>query len=194
MRWRYKHDAEHARDLAAWRAQLPREQKRQVGPQPVLRAYTKAARKAFWTVALLVPEAERTTRPVCGVWTLKDLLGHITDWEKVGLIGLRQLADGHTPEFDTTIEDFDQWNSEQAAARQAQPWDEVMSDFHETREEFMDLFDTLPEERLARPVATPWGPTLTAYQFLSVWPGHEQEHAHDIQWALQLSWPEHLSS
>lgn len=184
VEWRYEHDAEHAAELNAWRNQLAQEEKRQVGPIFLLRAILKASRKEFLGLAHLVPAAERSRRPVCGVWTLKDLIGHLTDWEKVGVDGLRQLVAGHTPEFDEPIDDFVTWNNAHAAARRDQPWDEVWDDFKQTRETFMALVEQMKEADWQRPFTAPWDSQINGYFWVNVWAGHDHEHAADVRNAL----------
>lgn len=184
--WRYKHDAEHAVCLKAWRSQLEQEQKRQVGPIYLLRAILKTTRKEFLTLADLVPAHERTTRPVCGVWTLKDLVGHLTDWEQVGVAGLRQLVAGQTPEFNDTIIDFDSWNDEHAAARRDQPWDDVWHEFVETRSQLMALVEQMSDADWQRPFISPWDSPINTYFWVNVWAGHDHEHAADVRNALNL--------
>lgn len=193
-RWRFLHDMDHAAELAAWRSNQPPDVVRQVGPKYVLRAIFNATRKEFLTVVDLIPTKDRITRPVCGVWGLKDLIGHLTDWERVGLDGLCQLADGQTPEFGYEIPDFDAFNDNNAAARTEQLWSEVWADFITTRKDFTDVFDQLPEEVLTRPMPTPWGGTIPAYVWVMVWAGHEHEHAIDVRAALNLrNWPRRLT-
>ena len=192
---RHRHDAEHAGHLSQWRETLPQDSRRRVGPRYLLRAYLKAARQEFLTAAALVPEAERDSRPVCGVWTLKDLVGHLTDWEKVGVDGLQQLVAGVTPEFDEPIPDFDSFNARNAAVHRHQPWEQVWADFEATRRTLLDLFDQLTDDQLQCTFVAPWGRPLNGYVWMLVWPGHEQEHAIDLRGSLQLpGWPERLVS
>lgn len=192
---RYQHDAEHTGHLSSWRESLPPDGRRRIGPKYLLRAYLKAARKEFLAAAALVPDAERNSRPVCGVWTLKDLVGHLTDWEKVGVEGLQQLVAGATPEFDVSIPDFDSFNARNAAARREQPWDEVWADFEATRQRLLDLFDQLAADDLQRTFVAPWGREINGYIWMLVWAGHDREHAIDLRGSLQLpGWPERLVS
>ncbi|MCB9419698.1 MAG: DinB family protein [Ardenticatenaceae bacterium] len=184
--WRYQHDAGHATELNAWRNQLDQVQTRQIGPVFLLRAILKATRKEFLALADLIDEDERTTRPVCGVWTLKDLVGHLTDWERVGVAGLRQLVAGETPEFDELITDFDTWNDAHAAVRHNQPWDEVWADFMQTRGEFLALVDQMGEADWQRPFTAPWDSQINGYFWVNVWAGHDHEHAADVRNALGL--------
>lgn len=57
--------------------------------------------------------AELTEPQVEGVWTVKDILGHLASWEEVCLIPLRSFAQGG-PFQTETLEDAP-WNDIQAA-------------------------------------------------------------------------------
>ncbi|HRQ40846.1 MAG TPA: DinB family protein [Chloroflexota bacterium] len=188
--WRYEHDADHGRQLATWREYQPRETLRDVTPVYVLRAMLHSSRKAFQALLPLIPEPEWTTRPVCGVWTMKDLFGHLTDWEKVAVDGLRPLAAGQIPEFDYTLDSFDTFNNKNAAARAQQSWDEVWADYETTRATLLDLLAQTSSADLQRPFMAPWGREITGGVWLLIWPGHEMEHAIDVRAALALAdWP-----
>ena len=183
---RWRHDAAHADELVEWRATLPRELLFGTGPKFILRAILHTARKSFLTLIPLIPKDERGRLPVCGVWTMKDLIGHLTDWEKVGVDGLQQLAVGKTPEFTEAITDFDAWNYRHAAARADQSWDDVWADFTGTRQTLLSLLEQVTDEDLKRPFIAPWGPQIHGYYLTVVWPVHEMEHAVDVRHALQL--------
>jgi hypothetical protein len=195
VRRRWLHDAEHAQALVQWRKQLPDGIKGQrIGPKYILRALLQSTRKEFLLTADLVPEAERSSRPICGTWTLKDLIGHLTDWEGVGIDGLRQLAAGQTPEFSYSISlNFDEFNNSNAAARRDQSWDEVWHDFKENRQQLLALFDAMPESQLSRQFIAPWNQPSNGYRWTSIWFGHEHEHAIDVRRSLSISnWPKRL--
>lgn len=177
------HDAGHAAELAAWRETLPAEATEQNSPTFIIRALLKATRKEFLTIATLVAVAERDSKPVCGVWTLKDVVGHLLDWELVGIEALRQLAAGQTPEF-APIPDFEAFNTNHAAARREQSWGQIAKMFTNTRQELLTIFDGLSDEALKRPFITPWNSTTNGYAWIQIWSGHEHEHAGDVKTAV----------
>lgn len=186
-RWRYRHDERHAADLLAWRAQTaPRPN---VGPKAILQAALESGRQEMLTTAALVPPAERLTRPVCGVWTLKDLLGHLADWEWYGV----EKLDGPPTRRALNMRfrgDIQGWNEAHAAARQDQPWDEVWADFQAARLALGQCLEKMSQEDLAQPFSVPWGRNWTVYRWLHLWLHHEREHAADLRANLDLSgWP-----
>lgn len=193
--WRYLHDMDHGRQLAEWRQTLPRQQRTAVTPRYILRAILNATRQSFLALLPLIPEAEWTTRPVCGRWTMKDLIGHLTDWEIVAVDALRQLAVGQTPEFDYTIGAFDAFNNPNAEARKAQPWAEVWTEFEAVRQEMITLLESITPENMARKFKAPWGSDLPGTFWPLIWAGHEMEHAVDVRAALGLlNWPKRFVS
>jgi hypothetical protein len=170
----WQHDAEHASQIAAWRRAHAFEG--HIGPRTTLLATLGAAREELLTASALVPPDDRASRPVCGVWTLKDLLGHVADWEQVGLDGLRSMARGRPPDVEH-IGDIDVWNHEHAEARRDQPWEEVWTDLRETREALVEVLERMTQADLARSYPFPWGPEGTAYQWVAVFVTHDREHA-----------------
>jgi uncharacterized damage-inducible protein DinB/predicted RNase H-like HicB family nuclease len=179
--WRARHDAAHAADLAAWREAQPL--KGQSGPKAVLLAALAAARQELLAAAALVPDRDRASRLVCGVWALKDVLGHVADWEWVGVEGLRQMAAGQPPEIGN-IADIDAWNQAHYEARRDQPWEDVWADLHAAREAMLEVLEGMGQTDLSRPFKFPWGPEDTAYQWLSVYLAHDREHAQGLREAL----------
>jgi len=178
LRVQWQHDAEHAAQVAAWREAEGLRGK--TGPQAVLLAALAAARDELLTAAALVPVEERAFRPVCGKWTLKDVLGHLADWEWFGVEGLRQMAAGHAPQVEH-VEDIDVWNQVHAEARRDQPWEDVWADLHAARRALLEVLEGMSQAELDRSFPFPWGPQGTPYQWIWVYFRHDREHAHGLR-------------
>ena len=176
--WRARHDALHAADLVAWRE--THRPTRGTGPGTILVAALAAAREELLTAAALIPGEERATRPVCGVWTLQDLLGHVADWEWVAVAGLEDMAAGRPLGVDL-VTDFDAWNQAHAEARQGQSWERVGSDLHAARRQLVALLETMYEIGLYRRFSFPWGEEGTAYRWVRIFLAHERQHAGDVK-------------
>lgn len=192
-RWRYQHDLEHAQHIQEWRGALPREETRHNGPAYLLRALLKACRKEFVALLPLLPESEWSSRPVCGVWTMKDLVGHLTAWAEVGIEGMAQAAAGELPELEP-IADFEAWNLEQAAKRADLPWETIWQAYDASYQALLSGLDNLSENQLAVEFAAPWGGHLSLFRWFTIWPLHEREHAIDVRQSLNLTrWPKRLT-
>jgi hypothetical protein len=176
MQIQWGHDAEHAKEIASWREAEGSEGG--TGPIPVLLAALEAARAELLSASVLAPESERATRPICGVWTLKDVLGHIADWEWYGVKGLRQMAEGQTPATEP-IGDLETWNTSHVEARRDQPWEAVCDDLHAARQALLEISTGMGEALMARSFPFPWGEEGTPYQWLGVFFAHDREHARD---------------
>ena len=81
-----------------------------------------ASRQALHQAIKGLSVEDMTQVQVEGVWTVKDVVGHITAWEEVFLKPLRRYADGGPFETDV-IEDYMTWNDEQAARKRDVPLD-----------------------------------------------------------------------
>jgi hypothetical protein len=177
----WQHDAGHAKQIAAWR-----EEKGlggSSGPKPVLSAALRAARRELLAAAALVPPEERTSRRVCGAWTVKDVVGHLGDWEYVGVAGLRDVAAGRIPQCEH-IADIESWNQAHAAARRDKPWEVSWTELHRVRESLRSILGEMSEDALARSYSFPWGPQGTAHQWVRVFISHDRKHASDLRSAM----------
>lgn len=179
----YRHDAEHSAEILAWRQanEIPRAP----GPLCLVRALVRATRKEFQAVAAHVPDAEKSSRPVCGDWTLQDVYGHITDWEQFGVDGIEKVLAGETTLTSPFGPDIQAWNDAHAAARQGQSWEQVWQDYQTTRQKFFYALDKLTQDDLSRPITTPWGQS-NLYRWINIWTHHEREHAADLRRELAL--------
>ena len=189
--WRPKHDAAHAGELARWRRRerLPRD----TGPRSLLLAALESGRDELLSAAALVPAEERASQTVCGAWTLKDLLGHMADWESFCVAGLRLLADGRSPDLGW-LGELEDWNQQHFAARRDQPWQQVWGDLYDRRQELMTILGGLSQAELTRAAPSPRivRPEASPYTWVLIWLEHDREHAAHIRAALGLPWPRRL--
>jgi len=173
-----RHDAEHAAQIATWRKAEKLE--KSIGPKKVLLAGLAAARRELLAATALVPLEGRTSRRVCGEWTLKDVLGHIADWEWLGGEGLRHMAAGDAPQIEH-VTDFDAWNRDHVRVRHEQPWKTVWNDLHGARRAMLEVLGQLNEIDLARSFPSPWGSEITPYSWTFIFLSHDREHARGLR-------------
>jgi uncharacterized damage-inducible protein DinB len=160
----------------------------------VLKAALAAARRELLAAAALVPAGERHIRPVCGTWSVQDVIGHIADWEVFGVKGLRHMASGGGtgPLPVEHIPDIDAWNEVHVAARREQPWSQVWADLSQAREDLDAVLREMETAALSRRHRFPWNAKGTAYDWLCVYLRHDREHAARLRAVLTL--PEIYSS
>jgi len=125
-------------------------------------------------------EETKTQVQVEGVWTIKDVIGHLSFWEGVLLAPLQNYAEGGAFEVDV-ITDYLTCNDEQAALRRDVPLDAILDESNTVRQGLVAAANKLSAEQLEAEVAFPWGGAGTVAQGLNGMAGHEVEHTRPIQ-------------
>lgn len=183
----HRHDADHAAELVRWRARYPaNDPSVRVIHRALLRPILSLSRQELLAVAAVVAPEEYETRPIEGMWTLKQIVGHLSDYDRLGVLALRQLSAGLEPTYERSIEDFEAYNVERGAAWAAVPWGEAWAHYVATRRALLAVATTLDDAALARPFTAPWQATTTACGYLLDMAGHEQEHADALRRSLGL--------
>ncbi len=180
-----EHDAEHAADVERWREGYPPNDPaiRRIH-RDLLRPILSLSRQELLALAALVPPAERETRPLEGSWTLKQILGHLVEYERLGVVALKAVAAGHEPAYESTFTDWDAFNNERAGRWAETSWEETWAHYQTTRRAMLLAAEALSYEALARPFTAPWLETTTACGYLLDMAQHEQEHAGVLRRAL----------
>ncbi len=173
-----QHDLEHTATIAAWKRATGR--RRVTGPFEILVAALAAARRELLAAAALLPPQARPVYPLCGEWSLKDVLGHVADWEWVGVQGALLMAAGEPPGVESIL-DMDAWNATHVEARRKQPWEAVLDDLHASRKALLAAAERVGQTDLSREFPFPWGGWGTPYQWLRVYAEHDRDHARDIR-------------
>ena len=75
-------------------------------------------------------ETEMTMLPVAGVWTIKDILAHISGWTAWDLAGIGTILAGERPDF-SAIQDVDTFNGRLVAERSTWSLDQVLAEMEE---------------------------------------------------------------
>lgn len=175
-----RHEQIHTGELADWKKS---QGETATGPKALLAAALVAARAELLAAAELVSPEERTTRPVCGVWTLKDVFGHIADWEAYLLSGLQDMAAGRAPQVED-VPDLEAWNQAHARARRDQPWEAVWSDFQSVHQALMELLGQMEQGEIERTFPGVWEAQTRPYAWFALVLEHDREHAADVRRAL----------
>ena len=88
-----------------------------------------------------IPE-ERLAEPgAVGVWSVKDLLGHIAYWDAVAADNAAQLARGETIED----EDWQLLNERSATERAGWPLEQIRAELERSHARVLDALDRYPE-------------------------------------------------
>jgi hypothetical protein len=176
---RARHDALHRRDVERWRQKAQPE--RTIGPRALLYAALEASHQALLALVQLVPETQREERCVVEDWSVRDILGHVADWERYGSACLR--ADG-TEEME--VRDVDVWNELHASGRRQDSFETVVADLAQSG---AALRAALAERPLGMTLPHQWGRAITAYAWARGYVDHALEHVEMLQHALLTGVP-----
>jgi uncharacterized damage-inducible protein DinB len=138
------------------------------------------SRQAMHQATQGLSEEEMTQTQVEGVWTIKDVIGHVASWEETFLEPLRRYVDGGPFKVEV-VEDYMAWNDEQAARKQPIPLDAILDESATIRQGLVDAAGRLSDEQWEQQVPFPWGGEGTVPQALAGLSQHEMEHVHTVQ-------------
>lgn len=138
------------------------------------------SRRDLHRAAQGLSEEEMTEVQVEGVWTIKDVLGHIVSWEEICLEPLRCYADGDPFKVEA-IKDYLVLNEDLAANKQDIPLDAILGELDAIRQELVAAASKLSAEQWEQRVLFPWGDEGPVAEMLDELYQHELEHVHAIQ-------------
>src|SRR5829696_5419784 len=130
-------------------------------------AKLRAEHEALLETLAQVPAEQMTEPHFEGGWSVKDLLAHITFWERRPLGRIQATLRGEDlPPFPTGS--VDTVNAQAYAASRDRPLDEIEADFHRTFQELLDLVGSMSQEDLDDPQRFPWTRRAPVKRFLKV--------------------------
>ena len=131
-----------------------------------------------------LPEADWMAGGLCGWWSVKDIMAHLTSFEHVLVQVLTSfLGGGPTPTFDQyTSLNGDQFNQVQVGLRKDKTPAEVLAEYHDRQACTMTLVAQIPPETLRQPGTIPWyGMEYSLDDFITyAYYGHKREHSAQI--------------
>lgn len=127
-------------------------------------------------------EEQATYRYAPGKWSIKQIIGHMTDHERIMTYrALRFSRKDKTP-----LPGYDQDTFVDNSRFDEQSASQLITDFENVRNASISLMNSLSKEQLAL-TGTAWKYELTVEQFLKATIGHELHHM-DIIKQRYLSW------
>jgi len=134
-----------------------------------------------------MPGEALTLKGVVGAWSIKNILAHLADQERLVVQVLPQrLATGIVPEIVSIINaDADTWNAKQIEANEHLTLSEQLKQLKEARQALVQVIHDIGEEALTRQHPWPeWEGTVAEY-ILQVVGEHERGHRETILAALE---------
>jgi uncharacterized damage-inducible protein DinB len=172
IEWRASHDAQHAGDLAAWRH--AHHLGGDTAPKSVLLARLVAGREQLLAQLAGLGESAFAAE-VIGNWKLKDLLAHISGWDRWELQSAQHVLNGQTPDL-TPARGVDGYNAQVVAAWRNCATAELLDELHAARAEWVAILDERPLRAFDTAQADSWN---FAQQVRIEWQ-HDAEHAAQI--------------
>jgi hypothetical protein len=130
-----------------------------------------------------MPDAAWQTPGVCGVWSSKDILAHLTSYEWLLVDILHGFLDrAPTPYLDQFRAPEGNFNDTQVARRAQLSIGEVVAELDQAHAHVMELIARIPLETLRQPGTLPWYGVEYALDDLLVYMyyGHKREHCAQI--------------
>src|SRR2546422_7552973 len=116
-------------------------------------------------------DERQLTQVWLGVWSIKEIVAHISGWHRELGPALERMARGERPIPEgVSYDDADAWNAKFAAARKATPVRQVLDDLERSHADFMRAAAAVPAERF-QPGKTAW---------------RSEEHTSELQSRLHL--------
>lgn len=130
------------------------------------------------------PVALENERAV-GVWSPRDVAGHLADWQNEMLRSARHILGGDRPRGHP-VRDVEEFNQMNAAVRGAEPWELSKADLDAARENAVSLIESLTPEQLNAVGPFPWGAIGKLRGLVEVMVRHLDEHSAQVEaWRLR---------
>lgn len=135
------------------------------------------------------PESEWETPGACGVWSVKDIIAHLTSYEHMLVDVLSTFVGGGsttspapTPYLTRYTDPNGNFNDSEVAARKEKTIREVLGEFNDTHAQVKSMVAQIPPETLRQSGTLPWYGAAYALDDFIVYAfyGHKREHSAQI--------------
>lgn len=121
---------------------------------------------------------------VCGVWSIRQIVSHLTSYELVLADILRGIARGEdTPLLDDYVAAGPGFNDAEVEKRQGMTWAQALEEYRSAYEQVAAIAPVIPSGTWARVGTLPWYGAdyslddLIVYQYY----GHKREHCAQVE-------------
>jgi hypothetical protein len=142
-------------------------------------------RRALERVLAGLGEAQMIQPGVENGWSVKDIMAHITDWERRMVGWIEESLRGEVPQRPApgmTWDDMDALNEQTYLLNKDRELHKVLADFHRSYEDALQVVEALTEEDLIAPQRFVWrgGDPMWHMVASNTWE-HYQEHRESIE-------------
>jgi hypothetical protein len=119
-------------------------------------------------------------REIYPLWTIREMLAHLSGWDDAVIDSLRAFVDGREPAT-PAARGVDYYNAQTISTREGLDYDHIYREYIATRDALIKLLTEMPEEKIHQPYVLPWGETGTVVDMVHIFAPHEEEHAEDVE-------------
>lgn len=151
----------------------------------------RSEREAFERLLAKLSDQRMTQPGVESSWSVKDILAHITEWERLMVQWIQESVRGEVPQRPAPgipWDDLDGMNQQIYLSNQDRTLDEVLADFHAVFQLSLKTVQALTEEDLVAPQRFAWRAGVPLWHLVAdnTWE-HYREHAETIsKWQQEL--------
>lgn len=137
------------------------------------------AHQRFFDALIGLDDTTLETQPICGVWSARDVAGHLADWHNETIDALERIRSGQQPR--RPIRNIDSWNHDQAALRGIDTWEQAADDLRVAWRRVIDVLETIEDSEFERLAPLPWGTVDRIGGFFRRTARHTRTHAEDAE-------------
>ncbi len=121
-------------------------------------------------------------------WTLREFYAHLTGWDDVVTLSLREHAAGRIPAT-PVVNGIRAYNAESVQTRETLDYAHIVKEWSLAREQLKAALRDFPPDRLDEPLLFPWGEIGSVRELVEVFVHHEgTEHAGELRdWKARQS-------
>jgi hypothetical protein len=119
-------------------------------------------------------------RKIYPLWTIREMLAHLSGWDDAVIAFLQSLMAGKTPATPAVL-GVDVYNAETVATREGLDYDHIYREYIQTRKVLLQLLRETPDEKVTAQYILPWGEPGTLVDIINIFGPHEEEHAEDVE-------------
>jgi hypothetical protein len=118
-------------------------------------------------------------------WRIRDILGHIATWDRVLIQAIETFLEGSEYVIPGMVGDETDYNEEKVEEQRLVPTEEILKEWNQAREDFMNTVRKIPADRLNDELAFPWGDERGSLALMIEYMiEHDGEHQEEILDAL----------
>jgi uncharacterized protein (TIGR03083 family) len=127
-------------------------------------------------------EADMLRPGACGEWSVRDILAHLSAWDRSTTDMYRSMLMGERPAFlDLDEEGNERFNAESHKAMRDVPLDQVITELHASREEMLELLRGIENAAMFAPAPGDEHADLAIAACIQATFTHDEEHAEMIE-------------